>query len=70
MTPGERRRRDRKYAREEGWKSLRDDHPNLDREALRSLPHPKRSIGSAWDYVSWLIDQGYYYKAHTYLEGL
>ena len=69
MTPGERRRRDRKYAREEGYKRLSREYPGI-RATLEALPHPKRSIGTAYDYVDWCIYEGYTRAAFTYIESL
>ena len=71
MTPGERRRLDRRYARNEGTKAcsrFKREHPEL--PDLKQLPHPKRSIGSAHDYVEWLCFEGYGNKAIRYLESL
>ena len=71
MTPGQRRRLDRRYARNEGTKAvneyLRSRPEPLD---LRSISHPKRSTGTARDYVDWLVDNGYANKALTYLKSL
>ena len=69
MTPGERRRRFRKAAREDGWEHLREEFPGI-RQQLEQLPHPKRSYGTAWDYISWLIDNGHSGVAFTYLRSL
>ena len=69
MTPGERRRRFRKAAREDGWESFKD--LPITREQLEQLPHPKnRYLGSAWDYVRWCIDNGHTAPAFTYLHSL
>ena len=71
MTPGQRRRLDRRYARNEGRKDvnryLRSQPESPD---LMTLPHPKRSTGTAHDYVEWLIENGYGHKALAYLQSL
>ena len=69
MTPGERRRRFRKHAREDGWESFREEFAHL-KPLLLETPHPKRLTGTAWDYVQWCIDQGYAAAAFTYLRSL
>ena len=70
MTPGERRRRFRKARREDGWEHLHEEFPGLKAQLLET-PHPKfAGYGSAWDYVSWLIDRGHAHIAFTYLRSL
>ena len=69
MTPGKRRRLDRRYSRNEGWKEVKAAarEGRVDFEALRNTPHPKRSTGTAYDYVSWLIENGHNGHAYRYL---
>jgi len=69
MTPAERRCRDRKYSRDTGWQTLNREHPGI-RQKLEALPHPKGRHGSAWDYVSWCIDQGHTRPALSFIERL
>ena len=73
MTPGQRRRLDRRYARNEGTKEcsrFKREHPEL--PDLSQLPHPRIQSPdlSAKDYVDWLCYEGYGNKAIRYLETL
>lgn len=68
MTPGQRRRQFRKAIREDAWESFREGP--WTRQQLEALPHPKRSSGTAWDYVKWCIDNGYATPAFNYLRSL
>ena len=70
MTPGERRRRFRKHAREDGWEHFKE--LPITRQQLEALPHPRIQSPdlSAWDYVSWCIDNGHTAPAFNYLRSL
>ena len=70
MKPGERRRRFRKHRREDGWEHFKE--LSITRQQLEALPHPRIQSPdlSAWDYVSWCIDQGHAASAFRYIESL
>jgi len=70
MTPGEKRRADRRYHRNEAGKAVREFRRNHELPALREMPHPKGRVGTAQHYLDWLIDNGYQRHALSYLESL
>jgi hypothetical protein len=71
MTPGERRRRDRKWAREEWCLPCRAEYKHITDEQLKALPHPKMSSPyTAYNYVDWLIQNGHHSPLRKYLESL
>ena len=70
MTPGQRHRLDRRYARNEAGKAVREFKRENEVPNLRELPHPKGRLGTAHDYVEWLVDNGYRGHALRYLKSL
>ena len=76
MKASKRRNLDRRYNRraaEDRVKEyLREQHWELKKPPIntRELPHPKRSVGTAYDYITWLTDNGYGGHAVNFLRTL
>ena len=75
MTPGQRRRSDRRYSRKEATKAVAAERREMREQGkelpdLRSLPHPKIPALTAWHYVEWLKDHGYSNKAIAFIHSL
>ena len=69
MTPGERRRRDRKWNREEHAIPTRQEYRDVTDDWLKGQPHPSSYFShlNAYHYVTWLIDNGHSNKLGDYL---
>jgi hypothetical protein len=69
MTPGERRRRDRKYNREEYAQPVYLE-AKQHAEHFKQQPHPKISGLTAWDYIEWCYWNGHSNPIKQQLESL